>query len=419
MNIRIKTLTLFLYSYPCFALDSPENLFRQTVRDWRQKRSWNPWIELATTLLQRFDGTDNEDERLEIVGALEESILAIETVTVARGAGEDPQRDASLSSLYTSYGYTLMHMSADECHKLALDPHTLLIGADTIPQNDDPSSYLCIENAENALRNAATLDATNTDAENLLMKVTGTASVHERKPKEFVAELFDSFADKFDDVLIENLQYKVPQMVGETVRLLRDRYSTILDAGCGTGLAGRVIHSMVDNFMIGVDASQKMLDIAAKCTLTSGCGLKKNETIDKPLYDNLIQMDLEDMTIQNTIKSVDPLHQDGFDLIVAADVLVYFGRLESILKTFAEISVPGAVLVFSCERATEVEAPLGWRLLSSGRFSHTKKHVLQAASKAGYIMRHYDEIIPRIEKGEDVKGHIFGFILQEDTKDEF
>ena len=47
-----------------------------------------------------------------------------------------------------------------------------------------------------------------------------------------------------------------------------------------------------------------------------------------------------------------------------------------------------------------------------GRFAHTKKHALEAAAEAGYELVYYEEIVPRIERGEDVKGHLFGFVLQ-------
>ena len=65
---------------------------------------------------------------------------------------------------------------------------------------NEPDTFLCMENAENTLCNAVTLDATNGIAEDLLEKVTGNdaTSVHEHKPKEFLPELLDSFADTFD-----------------------------------------------------------------------------------------------------------------------------------------------------------------------------------------------------------------------------
>jgi predicted TPR repeat methyltransferase len=170
--------------------------------------------------------------------------------------------------------------------------------------------------------------------------------------------------------------------------------------------------------MIGVDASQNMLDIAAKCTTSSGCGITDGATKDdnnnddnrqQLLYEGLLALDLEDMTLENTLGSYDDVQ--GFELVVAADVLVYFGHLDNLLQTFASLSTPGASLVFSCERATFDEAPLGWRLLSSGRFAHTKNHVVEAAAKAGYELVTYEEIVPRMERGEEVRGHLFGLKL--------
>jgi len=123
------------------------------------------------------------------------------------------------------------------------------------------------------------------------------------------------------------------------------------------------------------------------------------------------------MTLENTLHrgSNDP--KLGFDLIVAADVFVYFGSLSNLLQTFATVSVTGAALIFSCELTTKDEAPLGWRLLSSGRFAHTKEHAVEAALDAGYHLVSYEEIVPRMEKGEEVRGHLFGFILKSQEQD--
>ena len=83
----------------------------------------------------------------------------------------------------------------------------------------------------------------------------------------------------------------------------------------------------------------------------------------------------------------------------------------AISRSRARLSADGAGLVFSCERAEEEEAPLGWRLLPTGRFSHTKRHVTEAATEAGYRLMSYEEIVPRMEKGEEVRGHLFAFAL--------
>ena len=125
-------------------------------------------------------------------------------------------------------------------------------------------------------------------------------------------------------------------------------------------MAGPKIRDMVEHALIGVDASQKMLDKAKKCTRSVGCGRDPesngDEDDDRPLYDDLILMDLEQMTVDNTLLLRDTVpdasSSEGFDLIVAADVFVYFGSLENLLSTFSSISTPGSILVFSCEKAT-------------------------------------------------------------------
>eukprot|EP00979_Chaetoceros_neogracilis_P012405 scaffold3290_cov238-Chaetoceros_neogracile.AAC.7 len=421
--MRLPLLLFICCCSLCKGDESTEALYRRTTRSWRKEKNWQLWHDYAQELLQRFESSIH---RLEIIGGYEEGILAIEKTAVASGEGANPRRDAALSQLYYAYGHSLLELDANECHSLALDPHTLLIGAETVSKDDDHSVELCIENAENALRNAVTLDATNLDAEIFLQNIIGMESVHKRKPKEFVAELFDSFAESFDEKLVIDLGYKVPQIIGEAAKKLGPHYRNVLDAGCGTGLAGRFLKPLVTNSMVGVDASQKMLDIAAKCTIYKGCGLSKDDTEaedskdimikEDALYDNLLVLDLEEMTIENTLIRDSNMNETGFDLVVAADVLVYFGELSNLLKTFAEVSLADAKLVFSTERATADEAPLGWRLLSSGRFAHTKQHAIDAASEAGYRLVTYNEIVPRMEKGEEVQGHLFGFVLNGNSK---
>ncbi|KAL7528335.1 hypothetical protein ACHAXR_002391, partial [Thalassiosira sp. AJA248-18] len=406
-RLGFVVLPLFIHIIVnCQAEESSEDLYRRTVQSWRSKGNWEPWNEYTVELLTRWDqsSSNSNNNRLQLVGGFEEGILAIEKATVAQGEGINVPRDQTLAQLYDAYGKVLLDLTSLECHQLALDPHTLLIGIESVsPNSSEPSTFLCTENAENALRNAVSLDATNSHAAQLLQTLTGRASAHERKPKEFVAELFNSVADTFDEKLVQGLGYKVPSLVGEAARsLLQSKYNNnkeykaVLDAGCGTGLAGRYLKPLIDDvknggIMIGVDASQKMLDIAGKCTTRAGCGLDGDEKAttkdggeeEEALYNNLLVLDLEEMTLENTLPrdSNNHQHQGGFDLIVAADVLVYFGNISNLLQTFANLSTKNdnAGLIFSCERATDAEAPLGYRLLPSGRFAHTKQHAVEAA----------------------------------------
>ena len=409
---------------------TPEAVFRQTLAEYRAApkarnnlERWTMWAQLATHMMEA------SYQPLEIIQALEESILVIEQAVFQAGEADDPPRDKALAHLYYAYAKMLQSLSAQACTTLALDERTLLIGAETADAAK-PSQHLCRENAENALRNAATLDATHGEAATLLAELLQqdiVEGVHKRKPKEFVAELFDSFADTFDSKL-GALGYRVPGLVGDAAASLSPSgYMSALDAGCGTGLAGRYLRPLVSGPLIGVDASQKMLDIANMCTMTSGCGIDQKEATsasNEPLYDGLFAMDLEDMTFSNTLQASGVTRVESkdattaFDLVVAADVLVYFGGLDKILQTFASVSSPGAHLIFSCERASDKEAPLGFRLLSSGRFAHTKAHAMEAAQKAGYELITVQEIVPRMEKGEEVQGYLFTFRLHEQQRDE-
>ena len=64
------------------------------------------------------------------------------------------------------------------------------------------------------------------NAEKWLELITGNdgSGVHKRKPKAFVAELFDSFADTYDEKLVKNLSYKVPELVGEAAKKLHNKW---------------------------------------------------------------------------------------------------------------------------------------------------------------------------------------------------
>lgn len=91
-------------------------------------------------------------------------------------------------------------------------------------------------------------------------------------------------------------------------------------------------------------------------------------------------------------------------------MLVYFGELSELLNSFAQLSAAVSTLIFSCERATFDEAPTGWRLRSSGRFAHTREYVEQtAAANGGFQLVSYQEIVPRMENGVPVQGHLFVF----------
>lgn len=183
---RLLTIVC-LFSLPtpslCQESEHPQSVearFRQTAQAWQSSGTYALWLSFAQALMLQFESSLLPP--LEIVGGLEEGILAIERAT--QHEGENPPRDHALAELYYAYGKLLTLLDEQQCTDLALDPHTLLIGAETVQQSQ-PSTALCVQNAENSLRNAVTLNANHARAEELLQTLIGDNVVHQRQPKEF------------------------------------------------------------------------------------------------------------------------------------------------------------------------------------------------------------------------------------------
>jgi len=240
-----------------------------------------------------------------------------------------------------------------------------------------------------------------------------------------VRALFDDFAPTFNAQLQGGLQYVVPALVGEAVGRLVSaerrgvRFASALDAGCGTGLLGPQLRAHVSGQLAGVDLSPKMVRFAAALPA---------------IYDVLKVGDL--LALGNLDSGLSPGYSPGlaqppsglaglpgpFELVAAGDVLVYFGQLEDLLQAFRRVLSPGskARVVFSVEALEEVTWPKsqssvaalnaaanGWALTPSGRYAHSAAYVANAAASAGLRVLAHSRIVPRVEKGKEVRGHLF------------
>jgi predicted TPR repeat methyltransferase len=162
----------------------------------------------------------------------------------------------------------------------------------------------------------------------------------DRAPQDYLIAHFDAFAENFDKQLVDVLGYHVPETLSRLVASTGKRLPLAVDLGCGTGLAGRYLRAGRTR-LVGVDLSPRMLAKAA----------------DRGVYDSLIEDDIVGY-LQAT--------PERFDLVFAADVLVYFGDLEAFLAAAALATRPGGLFAFNIE--TTSLAP--YLLLPSGRFAH-------------------------------------------------
>ena len=300
--------------------------------------------------------------------------------------------------------------------QLAAGKNSLLIGVTAEGTAEDGSpidgNAVCQENAQNSLRTALDLDPEHAQAEHMLAAMLaagngepgeGGGGVSKASPA-FVKALFDEFSGSFDEKLAA-LGYAVPKLLGEAIKahVAQARggrpFRTALDAGCGTGLAGPYLRPLVQRTLAGVDLSPKMLEKAAMLTVEGA----------QPVYDQLSATDLVTLQLEEVLPAAEVAGK--FELVAAADVLVYFGELLELLASLARLSSDASVLIFSCERATDEEAPDGWRLRPSGRFAHTRAYVEGMAARAGgFQLVSYEEIVPRMEYGKPIHGHLFVFM---------
>ena len=206
--------------------------------------------------------------------------------------------------------------------------------------------------------------------------------VHASKspPKEYVKNLFDDYAERFNDSLVQGLQYKLPFIIKYLIQNIssKSKFAKTIDLGCGTGLSGNGL-SEISEHLSGIDISENMIS--------------KADELD--VYDNLYTGDIVD--VLNAV-------QENFDLFVALDVLIYVGDVESIFNTVHKYSNPESIFVFS----TEIQEENGYSLLSSSRYSHSDSYIMNQASGKFVLINSKDTVI-RKEGSDLINGKIYFF----------
>ena len=149
---------------------------------------------------------------------------------------------------------------------------------------------------------------------------------------DYVESLFDGFADTFEGVLVEQLEYCAPAKVAEAaINATAHRgkkYASALDAGCGTGLAGLELRDAVTAFLDGVDLSAKMAEYAAElCATDDGKVERADAATRKATGWGTVYRRVETGNLPRArrLRFGRTVRARG----LCADVLCYFGDLQS------------------------------------------------------------------------------------------
>ena len=202
----------------------------------------------------------------------------------------------------------------------------------------------------------------------------GAGEAPERTADAHLRTLYDQYAATFDDDLVDRLEYRGPEILAAAIgRTLGPGPFHILDAGCGTGLSGMALKPLARR-LDGVDLSPRMAEQAGR----------------RGVYDNVEVGDLI-----GTLRA----HPLSYDLVAAADVLIYQGDLTPVMLAASAALRPGGGFAFTVERGEEA-----FQLRASGRYAHSAAHLRAAAAAAGLLVRLVEETSTRREGGHPVPG---------------
>jgi predicted TPR repeat methyltransferase len=240
----------------------------------------------------------------------------------------------------------------------------------------DPSGAI------DAYRRACEADTQDKHGAALMLMRLGAAPTS-AMPQAYVRELFDQYAPAFDVALQEKLNYRAPALLRAAVDTACKehgrpiRFGSMLDLGCGTGLAGEAFRSCVDR-LVGVDLSPGMIAEAKR----------------KTFYDRLAVADMIAFLAEEGAGEVQ------YHLAVAADVFVYAGDLAPVVTGIARILLPRGLLAFTVESHGGEGVILGEKL----RYAHGEAHVRFALEAAGFDILHLDAASTRTENNLPVPG---------------
>ncbi len=200
-------------------------------------------------------------------------------------------------------------------------------------------------------------------------------------PQAYVRGMFDQYAPRFDSELVETLGYRAPALLRtalEAVCKAEGRaiaFDSMLDLGCGTGLAGAALRDCVMH-LTGVDLSSGMIA----------------EAQQKKTYDRLQADDIESF-LGGEIAA-----RRTYSLVVAADVFAYLGSLIGVCATIVQVMTDASLFAFT----VETHAGDGVVLGESLRYAHGAAHVRTALD--GLRILQLAEVSTRNEAGMPVPG---------------
>lgn len=213
------------------------------------------------------------------------------------------------------------------------------------------------------------------DALRFVLASLGDGELPGQAPPDYVKGLFDQYAERFDQHLVEVLGYRTPPLLVQALKAALPAVpADIVDLGCGTGLCGPLLRPLASR-LVGVDLSEGMLE-RARAT---------------GHYDMLHAAELVAW-----LRATD----ERFDAAIACDVLNYLGDLAPVFAAVHAVLRPAGRFAFSVERGDGD----GFRLLPTRRYAHARGYLEDVAAAQGLRVRSVDESVLRQDGNQPVPG---------------
>ncbi|MGL6062715.1 MAG: methyltransferase domain-containing protein [Bradyrhizobium sp.] len=200
-------------------------------------------------------------------------------------------------------------------------------------------------------------------------------------PAGYVQSLFDEYAPRFENALLNDLNYRGPSLLFKAVLAARNAqkrpafFKCGIDLGCGTGLGAAAFAGNVDRF-IGVDLSPGMIEKARASGLYAG------------------------LEVADMVTGLSNKPDASADFLLAADAMVYVADIAPVLREAHRVLAPGGLIAFTTETHPGEGVILGQGL----RYAHAAAHVRAAVASASLTLALLQEASPRDESNVPVSG---------------
>ena len=224
-----------------------------------------------------------------------------------------------------------------------------------------------------AYRRALALDPEDRYGAATALARLGAGAAPDKASDLFLRGLFDEYAPKFEAELVGVLSYRAPALLADAIRAaLGPGPFDVFDMGCGTGLMGEALLPMAKS-LVGADFSPRMVERARA----------------RGAYDRLEVGDAVAMLAESP---------GAYDLVTAADVLVYTGDLAPVVAAARRALRAGGGFAFTVEGGADGD----WKLQANGRYTHSKAYLRRLAKAGGFEMASLAESSTRTESGQPV-----------------